>query len=129
MPPKAQEKQQTIDEVLISLNPIQKETLQNLRQLIKNTVPETVEMVKQGKIAYKLETKDFVWITSYQTHVDLEFAMGASLASDALRSRGVAEHSDNVRHITVSNFTAQKTELTRLLKEAAVLGFEHCEAK
>ncbi len=127
--PKIQEKQQTIDEILSSLDPLQKETLQNLRNLIKNTVPETVEMVKQGKIAYKLESKNFVWISRYQKHVDLEFAMGASLASDLLRSRGVAEQSGNIRHISVSNFERQKNELTRLLKEAAALGFEYCEAK
>ena len=126
---KAQEKQQTIDEVLSSLNPIQKETLQNLRQLVKNAVPETVEMIKQGKIAYKLEGKDFVWISHYQQHVDLEFAMGSSLSSDLLRSRGVAEHSQNVRHVAVGNFVLVKPELERLVREAAKLGFEHCTNK
>lgn len=127
--PKAQEKQQTMDEVLGSLNPIQKETLQNLRQLVKNAVPETVEMVKQGKIAYKLEGKDFVWISHFQDHVDLEFAMGASLSSDLLKSRGVAEQSQNVRHVAVGNFALIKPELTRLVREAATLGFEHCTTK
>jgi hypothetical protein len=127
--PKAQEKQQTIDEILTSLNPLEKETLQNLRLLVKNTVPETVELVKQGKIAYKLEGKDFVWISRFQGHIDLEFAMGASLSSDLLKSRGVAEQSPNVRHISVGNFTLVKPELTRLVREAATLGFEHCKPR
>ena len=126
---KAQEKQQTIDEVLNSLNPQQKETLQNLRQLVKNAVPETVEVVKQGKITYKLEGKDFIWITNYQQHVDLEFAMGSSLSSDLLKSRGVAEHSQNVRHVSVGNFVLEKPELERLVREAAALGFEHCTTR
>ncbi len=129
MPPKAQEKQQTIDEVLGSLNPAQREVTQNLRQLVKNAVPETVELVKQGKIAYKLEGKDFVWITHTQDHVDLEFAMGASLSSDLLRSRGTAEKSENVRHVAVGNYALVKSELIRLVKEAATLGFEHCTTK
>ncbi len=123
---KAQQKQQTIDEILSSLSPNQKETVQNLRTLVKNSVPETVEMVKQGKIVYKLAEKDFVWISHYQEHVDLEFAMGSSLASDLLRSRGVAEQSKNVRHVAVGNFEKLKPELTRLVKEASTLGFEHC---
>lgn len=118
--------QRTIDEILGSLNPAQKETTQNLRTLIKNTVPETVEIVKQGKITYKLDGKDFVWISHYQNHVDLEFAMGASLDADLLKSRGVAEKSENVRHISVGNFDKVKPELVRLLKQAAALGFEHC---
>jgi hypothetical protein len=125
--PKAQEKQLTIDEVLGSLNPTQKDTIQNLRALIKSAVPETVELVKQGKITYKLGDMDLVWISHYQSHVDIEFAMGASLDSDLLKSRGVAEHSEDVRHIEVGNFEKLRPELTRLLKEAAALGFEHCE--
>ena len=80
--------QRTIDEILGSLEPAQKETVQNLRALIKNTVPETVEIVRQGKIAYRLNDKDFVWISHYQDHVDLDFFMGASLDSDLLKSRG-----------------------------------------
>jgi hypothetical protein len=119
-------KQRTIDEILGSLEPAKKETTQNLRALIKSTVPETVEIVRQGKIAYKLNDKDFVWISPYQSHVDLEFLMGASLDSDLLKSRGIAEKSENVRHITVSNLDKLKPEIVRLLKEAAALGFEHC---
>ena len=119
--------QRTIDEILGSLEPAQKETVQNLRALIKNTVPETVEIVRQGKIAYKLNDKDFVWISHYQDHVDLDFFMGASLDSDLLKSRGEdAEKSKNVRHITVSHFDKMKPEIVRLLKDAAAVGFEHC---
>ena len=55
--------QRTIDEILGSLEPAQKETVQNLRALIKSAVPEAVEIVRQGKIAYRLNDKDFVWIS------------------------------------------------------------------
>jgi hypothetical protein len=124
---KAQEKQQTIDEILSSLTLDQKTLIQNLRQLVKDAVPQTHEIVKQGKIVYKLEDKDFVWISRFQTHMDLEFAMGASLSSDMLRSRGIAEQNENVRHVSVSDFPQQEAELRRLLKKAATLGFEHCQ--
>jgi hypothetical protein len=120
--PKKQDKQQTIDEILGSLNPQQKETLQKLRQLIKDSVPETVELVKQGKLVYKLEGKDFVWINYTNQHVDLDFAMGSSLSSDLLRSRGMAEQSHNVRHVEVDDFAYEKPELERLVRDAAALG-------
>ena len=127
MPTKKQEKQQTIDEVLNALTPAQREVTQNLRQLIKNAVPETVEVIKQGKIAYKLEGIDFVWITQTQEHVDLDFAMGASLSSNLLSSRGIAEKSPKVRHVAIAgNFSRLQPELFRLVREAAALGFEHC---
>jgi hypothetical protein len=127
--PKKQDKQQTIDEILSSLNPQQKDTLQKLRQLIMDSVPESVELVKQGKLVYKLEGKDFVWINYTQQHVDLDFAMGSSLSSDLLRSRGMAEQSHNIRHVEVDDFAYEKSELERLVREAAVLGFEHCSTK
>ena len=121
--------QRTIDEILGSLQPTQKETIQNLRALIKNTVPQTTELVKNGKIVYKLQEKDFVWISNYQSHVDLDFSIGASLDSDMLKRRGVAEKNENVRHISIGNFDKVKPELTKLLKQAATLGFEHCASK
>jgi hypothetical protein len=121
--------QRTIDEILGSLQQKQKETIQNLRTLIKNTVPETEEVVKQGKTTYKIGGNDFVWISRYQSHVDLDFAMGASLDSGLLKSRGLEEKNENVRHLEVGDYDKQKLELTRLLKQAATLGFSHCEKK
>jgi len=118
--------QKTIDEILDGLDPVQKETVQNLRALIKSSVPETVEIVRQGKIAYRLNDKDFVWISHFKDHVDLEFFMGSSLDSNLLKSRGDAKKQDNVRHITVSHLDKMKPEITRLLKDAATVGFEHC---
>ncbi len=121
--------QQTLDEILQTLTPHQTETFQSLRNLIKEIVPESVEVIKRGRVAYKLEGKDFAWISHFSDHVDLDFAMGASLASDLQRSRGNAESSQNVRHISVNDFGRLKPELTRLLSEAATLGFEHCPTR
>lgn len=121
--------QRTMDEILGSLTPRQKETTQNLRTLIKEAVPETVEVIKRGRITYKLEGKDFVWISNFSDHVDLEFAMGASLGSSLLRSRGIAETNDNVRHVPINDFVRVKPELARLIAEAAKLEFEHCPTR
>jgi hypothetical protein len=124
---KVKERIVDIDELLNHSPPEQKEIMQNLRGLIKSAVPETVEMVKHGNITYKLDSNDFVWICQYQGHVDLEFAMGASLDSDLLKSRG-KDSPANVRlvTVTVSDFEKVKPEISRLLKEAASLGFGHC---
>ena len=116
-----------VEQTVNKLEPKQKEITQNLRALIKATVPEAAEFVRQGKIAYRLNGKDFVWISNFSghSHVDLEFFMGASLDSDLLRSRGL-EKSENVRHIKVGDFDKLQPELTRLLKTAATLDMEHC---
>jgi uncharacterized protein YdhG (YjbR/CyaY superfamily) len=127
--PKAQLKQQTIDEVLGSLNPNQKITIENLRQLVKTQALQAVEVIKQGRIVYKLEGTDFVWISRYQEHVDLEFAMGSSLASDLLKRRGVAEQNQNIRHVEVGSFMLVKSELERLVREAAGLTLEYVATK
>jgi hypothetical protein len=122
-------RQRTMDEILQTLTSQQKETFQSLRSLVKEVVPESVELIKQGKIVYKLKDKDLVWISHYNDHVDLEFAMGASLASSLLRHRGIAEINDNVRHIPVNDFNRLKTELTRLLSETATMESEHCPTR
>jgi hypothetical protein len=122
--------QRTIDEILGNLQLDQKENVQKLRSLIKNAAPETNEIVKNGKITYKLGVKDFVWINHFSDHIDLEFAMGASLSSSLLRSRGISQSNDNIRHVPISgNFDKIETELFRLVSEAAIQGFKHCQPK
>ena len=122
---KVKETEVDIEGILNRLEPRQKEIIQSLRELIKSAVPETVEVVKHGNITYKIGVNDFVWISHYKKHVDLEFAMGASLDSDLLKSRG-KEKPENVRHVTVNDFEKLKPEITRLLKEAESVGFKHC---
>ena len=55
--------------------------------------------------------------------------MGASLDSNLLKTRGVAEKNDNLRHISVGNYDSAKPELAKLLKQAAAIGLEHCPTK
>ncbi len=117
-----------IDQMLNNIDPDQKATIQKLRGLIKTTVPTAVELVKRGRITYKLNEKDFVWINHYKEHVDLEFFMGASLDSRWLKRRGTAEQQEKIRHMEVKDADKLASEITRLLKQAASIGFEHCPA-
>lgn len=116
----------TLDEILNSLDEKQRQTTQNLRTLIKNIVPETVEIIRRGNITYVLSGKDFVWLTQANGHVDIEFFMGTALDSDLLRDRGIQEKSESVKHVEVRNFEKTQPELTRLLRDAARIGLEHC---
>ncbi len=119
----------TIEEVLTSLEPKQKDITQELRALIKNAIPETEEIVRQGKITYRLDGKDFVWLTQAKTHVDLEFLMGGSFDSDLFKTSGTKEKRENVRHIKVNNVEALKPELLRVLKDAKRIGLEQGKSK
>ena len=81
----------TIDEILNRFTPQQRNIIEELRLLIKNFVPEAVEKVRQEKIAFAMKGKDFVWITLFTDHVDLEFMCGARLISGNLKDRGKRE--------------------------------------
>ena len=123
--PKTHHTEHRVEEVLENIKPEQIRTVQNLRQLIKDAVPEAEETVRHGKLTYRLQDRDFVWITVTMSHMDLEFAMGSSLSSMLLKSRGIAEQNKNIRHVEVGDFAAVQSELKRLVKAAAVLEIEH----
>ncbi len=119
----------TVEEVLDSLELKQKEITQKLRALIKSAVPEAGEIVRQGKITFTLDSKDFVWLTQAKDHVDLEFFMGGSLDSDLLKTGEIREKRGNVRHVKVRNFEVLKPELLRLIKDAERISLETSKPK
>jgi hypothetical protein len=123
--PKTHHTQHRIEEVLENLTPQQAQTVEHLRQLVKAVVPQAQEIVRQGSITFRLEDRDFVWVTVAKSHVDLEFAMGSSLSSPLLKTRGVAEENSDVRHVEVNNFVAVEAELKRLVQKATFVGFEY----
>ena len=118
----------TVEEILNNLEPKQKETTQKLRLLIKKSVPETVEIIRQKNITYTLNGKDFVWLTQAKDHVDLEFLMGSAIDSDLLRDKGGKDKPETVRHVEVRGFERLEPELARLLRDAARVGLEHCSS-
>ena len=56
-----------------------------------------------------LDGKDFVWLIQANGHVDLKFFMGSGLDSDLLRTRGIAEKRESVRHVEIRNFEKLQT--------------------
>lgn len=110
-------KGKTVEDVLSSLNPQQRETAEKLRTIIKETLPDTVESVKWGNIIYQLHDKNLAWLTAYTNHLDLGFFRGAQLDSEQLEGTGKA-----LRHIKIRNKQdIDEAEIKRLLKKAAEL--------
>ncbi|MCW4046523.1 MAG: DUF1801 domain-containing protein [Candidatus Bathyarchaeota archaeon] len=112
-------KRKTIEEILSKISLEQKQVAQKLRSTVKSAVPDAIEAVRQGKIAYSIEGKDFAWITTAESHVDLEFMCGTRLSSEHLKGRGQGMER---RHIEIKTVNAlNEAEVTELLKKAAEL--------
>ena len=65
----------------------------------------------------------------FQRPVNVEFAIGASLDSNMLKTREQPKKNGNLRRFTVGIFYRAKPELTILLKQTATTGLEHCPTK
>jgi hypothetical protein len=112
-------KEKTVGEILNNLDLKQREITEKLRSLIRTTVPDAVEMVRQGKITYVLSGKDFAWISQSKDHVDLDFVCGTRLGSVHLKGRGKGK---DIRHIEISTINnIDEKQLPRLLKDASDL--------
>jgi hypothetical protein len=113
-------KPKTTEEILTKLNPKQKEIAEKIRAIIKNVLPDVVEMVRRGKITYVLNGKDFASISLAKDHVDLDLVAGTKVGSDLLKGRGTGK---DVRHIKITTMkNIEEPEFTRLLKDAAAIG-------
>jgi hypothetical protein len=112
-------KEKTIDEILNKLDLTQKEITEKLRSLIRKTVPDAVEMVRQGKITYNISGKDFAWISQSKDHVAVDFVCGTRLGSSYLKGRGKGK---DIRHIEINAANQMdEKDLPRLLKDASEL--------
>ncbi|MBT0158745.1 DUF1801 domain-containing protein [Candidatus Bathyarchaeota archaeon A05DMB-2] len=112
-------KRKNIEEILSKVSPEQKQVAQKLRSTVKIAVPDAIEAVRQGKIAYSIEGKDFAWITTAESHVDLEFMCGTRLSSERLKGRGQGLER---RHIEIKTVDAvNEAEIIELLKKATEL--------
>jgi len=112
-------KEKTIEEILNKLDLREREITEKLRSLIKETVSDATEMVRQGKITYAISGRDFAWISQSKDHVDLDFVCGTRLGSAYLKRRGKGK---DIRHIEINAVNEMdKKDLPRLLKDASEL--------
>lgn len=109
-------RKKTTDEIMDGLGPENKEITEKLRRAVKNTIPDANETVKQGRITYVLNQKDFASIRITQSHVDLLFLCGTSCESHLLHGRGSVK---DPRHVKINKLSElDDPEFKRLLKEA-----------
>ncbi len=109
-------RKRTTDEILDGLEPENKEITEKLRQVVKSTIPDATETVRQGKITYVLNQKDFAAIRITQSHVDLLFLCGTACESHLLHGRGSVK---DPRHVKINKLSElDNPEFKRLLKEA-----------
>jgi hypothetical protein len=110
-------KGKTVEEIVDSLDPEQKEIIAKLRSLVKGVFPEIVETVKWGNTTFLMGEENLAWIIIYRDHVDFGFFRGAELESKLLEGTG-----KSLRHIKIrsSNEVGEK-ELAGLLKRATEL--------
>ena len=113
-------KPKTTEEILTKLNPKQKEIAEKIRAIIKNVLPDIMEMVRRGKITYVLNGKDFASISLAKDHVDLDLVAGTKVGSDLLKGRGIGKDARHIKITTMKNI--EEPEFTRLLKDAASVG-------
>lgn len=93
--------------------------LDELRNMVKKTIPQAVECVRRGGITYRLKEKDFIRIHNYKTHVDLGFVNGTRMASPLLKKRGKGT---SWRHLELKTPNEVKnSEVKRLLERSAEL--------
>lgn len=96
-----------------------KELLQQIRHLIKSTVPEAEERILWSTPWYYLYRKPFVWLADNTNHISFGFSQGASLQSDLLEGTG-----KNMRHIKLQKSEGlenKKDEIVQLMHQATLL--------
>jgi hypothetical protein len=115
----AKSKPKTIEEILRKFDSEQNAIAARLRSMVKATVPNASETVRQGIITYVVNGRDFASIHLFKDHVDLGLTRGARI--DDKRLKGTGEGKD-IKHVKiVSAKKINEAEITRLLKEATAL--------
>ncbi len=109
----------TVEEILSKVDDDKKPIAERLRALVKGLLPQATEMVRQERITFTLNGKDFSGIRITKQHVDLLFLYGASLSSPQLKGQGTI---GDPKHIEVYAFKSfDEAEARRLLKEEAAV--------
>ena len=112
-------KPKTADEIFSKVDDDKKAIAEILRTLVKATLPKAAEIVRQGRITYTVNGKDFASIRLTKQHVDLLFMHGDSLSSHNLKGQGTIGDPKHLEVNTLKNF--DENEAKRLLKDVAAI--------
>jgi hypothetical protein len=112
-------KPKTADEIFSKVDEDKKAIAESLRIFVKMAVPKAEEIVRQGKITFTLDGKDFAGIRLTKQHVDLLLMQGGRISSPLLKGQGTIGDPKHIEVYDLSNF--DKVQAKKLLKEAALL--------
>jgi len=112
-------KPKTADEIFSKVDEDKKAVAESLRIFVKMAVPRATEIVRQGKITFTLDGKDFARIRLTKQHVDLLLMHGDSISSPLLKGQGTIRDPKHIEVFDLKNFDQAETK--RLLKEASML--------
>ena len=110
-------KPKTTDEIFSKVDDDKKALAESLRNFVKATLPKATETIRQGRITYTLNGKDFAGIRLTKQHVDLLFMRGGSLSSPHLKGQGTIGDPKHIQVYAMKTF--DQTEAKRLLLEEA----------
>jgi hypothetical protein len=110
-------KHKTVEEIISKVEDDKKLVVERLRASIKRIFPKASEIVRQKRITYTLNKRDFSAIRLTKQHVDLLFLQGSSLSSPKLKGQGTIGDPKHIEIHSLKNF--DEAETTRLLKEEA----------
>jgi hypothetical protein len=107
----------TVEELVGGLGGPQREIAEKLRAIVKETLPEAVELVKWGQPVYVYKGKNIITLMLYDDHINYGLFMGARLKSRRLEGTG-----KGLRHVKVYGMRdVDEKEFARLAKDAAEL--------
>ncbi len=106
-----------VDDFVKKIEPGQRKIVQKLRDIVKNTIPDSTEALKWSAPNFIVKKKLFASVHNYSDHVNFYFVKGAVLKSKLLEGTG-----KGLRHIKIKDYASiPQVELKRLLKEAEKL--------
>jgi hypothetical protein len=107
----------TVEELVGGLRGPQREIVEKLRGIVKETLPEAVELVKWGQPVYVYKGKNIITLMLYDDHINYGLFMGARLKSTRLEGTG-----KGLRHVKVHAMRdVDEKEFARLARDAAEL--------
>jgi hypothetical protein len=107
----------TVDSIISGLDPIRREVMKSLRNLVKKAVPAAVEAVKWNQPVYVYKGKNLIAFMVFEDHINYGIFVGSKLQSTRLEGTG-----KGLRHVKVSKLSdIDEKEFSRLAKEASAL--------
>src|ERR1700722_13099092 len=106
-----------VDELVGELGSRQREIVEKMRAIVKETLPQVVESVKWGHPVYVYKGKNIITFMFFDDHINYGLFMGAHLKSERLEGTG-----KGLRHVKVYGMRdVDEKEFSRLARDAAKL--------